>query len=267
MSVLVRDGVHLHYELRGEGPPLLLLMGLGAGSDRWEAHVSAYARHFRCILLDNRGAGASDTPPVAYSTREMAEDAAAVLDALGIGSTAVAGISMGGAIAQELALAQPERISRLLLVSTWARCDAYLHGVFAHFSQMRAICTPEQFALLLQLWIFAPAYVERQQQDLAQARRAAVIDYMPLDSFAAQCAACSGHDSTSRLAGLGVPTLLTVGEQDIFTPPRCTDELARLLPARQVLSFPGCGHAHHWEDLERFNSQSCAFLRSGTLAP
>ena len=114
--------------------------------------------------------------------------------------------------------------------------------------------------MLLQLWIFAPAHIERNLAALAEARRSAAGDWMPTAAFAAQCAACIGHDSLERLSGLRCPTLLTVGERDIFTPPHLTAAMIERLPAARIATFAGCGHAHHWEDLERFNELGARFL-------
>ncbi|MBW7460394.1 alpha/beta hydrolase, partial [Paenibacillus sepulcri] len=97
------NGIDMHYEERGSGEPLILLMGLGADGTAWEDHVKAYERHFRCILVDNRGAGRSGNPEGPYSTRMMAEDTAGLMKALQIGKAHVSGISMGSGIAQELA--------------------------------------------------------------------------------------------------------------------------------------------------------------------
>ncbi len=267
MSSLCHRGVRLAFETRGDGPPLLLLMGLGASSAAWAPHLAAYERYFRCILLDNRGAGDSERPAGPYTTRMMAEDALAILDHLGIAQTAVAGISMGSCIAQELALARPDRVSRLVLVSTWAGCDAYTTAVFEHFRQMRLLSTPEEFALLLHLWIFSAGHLNRHMHEMAEQRRGAEADWMPADAFAAQCAACIGHNTVARLAGLRVPALLTVGTQDIFTPQRLTEEVAGLIPDSTVVRFQDCGHAHHWEDLDRFHALTIDFLRHGATQP
>ncbi len=114
------NGHQLHVQTIGRGTPLLLLMGLGAAGDKWAPNVEVYKEHFRCILVDNVGAGRSDKPQQeAYSVKEMARDAAAVLDALGVEQAHVNGISMGGAIAQELAIAQPQRVRSLILTSTF----------------------------------------------------------------------------------------------------------------------------------------------------
>ncbi len=171
------NGIELAYTERGQGEPLILLMGLGADGSLWEDHVKAYERHFRCILLDNRGAGASDKPAGPYTTEMMAEDVAGLMDALGIPRAMVAGISMGSAIAQQLALAFPDKVQSLLLISSWARCDRYMQDVFEHFHRMRAVVSPEHFLQLLQLWIFTPAISPRSMRISAPAapRRSSIV--------------------------------------------------------------------------------------------
>src|SRR6478735_8737537 len=124
------NGVQIAYHERGEGPPLLLLMGFGADGTVWEKHAAVYEKHFRCIIPDNRGVGKSDQPAGPYSTRMMAEDTIAVMKHAGVESAIVAGISMGGAIAQELALHYPAKVEKLLLVSTWPKFNEYAKAVY-----------------------------------------------------------------------------------------------------------------------------------------
>ena len=141
------NGIRLYYEEHGtaDGDPLLLIPGTGSHSGSWAVLLPALAR-FRVIALDNRGAGRSDVPPGPYTTRLMADDAAALLAHLGIARTHVIGRSMGGMIAQEPALAYPERVARLVLFATWARPYAYhrlnhshLEGAWEHGLDPRAI--------------------------------------------------------------------------------------------------------------------------------
>ena len=122
-STVATNGIELAYTEHGDGEPLLLIMGLGADSSAWESHVAAYHKRYRCIAVDNRGVGASSTPVGPYSTGQMADDYAGLLEALDLGPVRVVGISMGGAIAQELALRHPELVERLVLVATWAKSD------------------------------------------------------------------------------------------------------------------------------------------------
>jgi pimeloyl-ACP methyl ester carboxylesterase len=260
MPSILSDGIQIHYEERGSGPPLILLMGLGAPGSLWADHAAVYEQHFRCYLIDNRGAGESDQPPGLYTTRMMAEDTAQVMQSLGIEQARVAGLSMGSAIAQELALAHPNLVRSLVLISSWARCDPYTQAVFDHFKKMRALATPADFVQLLQLWIASPAYYAENLAKLVQDQQNAADGYMPLHAFAAQCDACSTHNSLDRLAAISAPSLLTVGEVDIFTPMRLSAEMHTRMPGSKLLIFDGCGHIHHWEDLERFNDQTLQFL-------
>jgi pimeloyl-ACP methyl ester carboxylesterase len=254
------NGIGIHYQERGSGDPLVLIMGLGAPGSLWEDHVACYESHFRCILVDNRGAGDSDKPYGPYTTREMADDMVGLMDALDIESARVAGISMGSAIAQELALSYPDKVRSLVLISSWSRCDRYTVAVFEHFKRMRAVASPADFMQLLQLWIAAPGYYGEQYDELLQGQRDAHDGYMPLHAFEAQCDACSTHDTYARLDQIAVPALLTVGEVDIFTPLRLSVEMHERMPQSELLVFPSRGHIHHWEDLERFNACTTEFL-------
>lgn len=260
MPTIAANGINIHYEERGQGEPLLLLMGLGADGSLWEDHAKAYERHFRCILMDNRGAGATDKPEGPYTTAMMADDAAGLLRALGLKQARVAGISMGSAIAQELALRHPELVRSMVLISSWARCDRYAQDVFDHFRQVREKIPLPAFVRLLQLWIFSAPYYAEHQADLLEGRAKADDNPMPQHAFAAQCAACMAHDALDRLGAIAQPCLLTVGDADIFTPLRFSQEMHQRLSDSELLIFPGLAHVHHWEDLGRFNQATTQFL-------
>lgn len=260
MPRVISNGITINYEERGAGDPLLLIMGLGAPGSLWEEHVAAYEKHFRCILMDNRGAGDSDKPRGPYTTRMMAEDTAGLMRGLGIDNARVAGISMGSAIAQELALAYPEKVRSMVLISSWSRCDKYTRAVFEHFARMRSIASPADFTQLLQLWIASAPYYEENNDQMIQDQELAGESYMPLEAFTAQCEACKNHNSYDRLDGITIPTLLTVGDADIFTPLHLTAEMHARMKSSVMQVFPGCGHIHHWEDLNHFNDVSLKFL-------
>ena len=261
MPTVTTNGIRLHYEERGSGDPLILIMGLGAPGSLWEEHVAAYEQYFRCILIDNRGAGKSDQPTGPYTTKMMAEDTAGLMQTLGIPKARVAGLSMGSGIAQELALSYPQMVRSLVLISSWSRCDLYTKTIFDHFKKMRALATPSDFTQLLQLWIATPGYYEDHFDKMVQDQIHAKESFMGLQAFMAQCDACSEHNTYDRLDQLRIPTLLTVGDADIFTPLRLTVEMDERMPSSQVLVFDGKGHIHHWENSERFNAQTLQFLR------
>lgn len=264
MPIVRANGIDINYEERGQGDPLILIMGLGADGSVWELHAQAYEQHFRCILMDNRGAGLSDKPAGPYTTEMMADDTAGLMDALGLEQARVAGISMGGAIAQQFALRHPDKVRSMVLVSTWARCDSYAKIVFEHFKKIRAVSDPGDFMQLLQLWIFAADHTAANLDDLAQGQQDARDDPnpMPQHAFDAQCDACITHETVAQLSAIRVPTLITVGDADIFTPLHFSTQIHDRIPGADLLVLERVGHAHHWEKLDEFNSKTAGFLRA-----
>jgi len=256
------NGVRIAYHERGVGAPLILLMGFGADGTLWEKHVAVYEQYFRCIIIDNRGVGKSDQPQGPYSTRVMADDTVAVMKHAGIETAMVAGISMGGAIAQELAINYPGRVSKLLLVSTWPKFNEYAKQVYENLKHLRPVSPPAYFMELLQLWIFAPPYYETNLETLkADALAAETAENRQSGfGFDGQLDACINHDTVSRLSSVSCPTLITVGLMDIFTPPAFSNTIHQLIPHSDLIEFPDGGHVHHWEDLETFNAQTLKFL-------
>jgi len=263
MPLIKCNNININYEERGGGLPLILIMGLSARGAFWEDHILEYEKHFRCIIIDNRGAGDSDKPAGPYNTAMMADDIAALIQSLDLGQCHIAGISMGGAIAQELALNHPQFIRSLVIISSWAKCDSYAVQVFDHFKDMRKTSTPADFMKLLQLWIFAPPFFHSEEclANLKEGCETAHEEYMELHAFLAQSDACISHDTVDRVSALSqFPTLITVGEQDIFTPPKFSEQLHELIEGSELFVFRSAGHAHHWEDLEAFNKATCDFL-------
>jgi pimeloyl-ACP methyl ester carboxylesterase len=245
--------VRLTHREQGQGEPLLLIMGLGADGSAWDPHVAEWSKRFRCLAVDNRGAGRSPAPPGPYSTAEMADDYARLARRLNLEGLRVVGISMGGAIAQELALRHPDLVSKLVLVATWARLTPYPREVFAHLARIRASVPPDVFTRTLQLWIWSPAWFDAHLDELV-AEQEAADGAMPQPAFDAQAAACITHDTSARLAQIRVPTLVTAGDRDVFVPPALSNELADGIPRAELEVFSGWAHTHHWEDLDRFNA-------------
>ncbi len=262
MPEVAANGITIHYEERGEGYPLILIMGFGADGSLWERHVDEYDKHFRCIMVDNRGVGKTDKPAGPYTTEMMADDVAGLMDALGIKNAHVAGISMGGAIAQNLALRHPEKVRALLLISTWAKFNKYAVSVYEHCKKMRRVSDLGDFMELIQLWIFAPDYFENNLETLREGQDAARRNNVPQPqhAFEGQLDACINHDTVDRLQEIGAPTLIVVGQQDIFTPLAFSELLHKKIPGSELYIIPGTGHACHWEALEEFNKLSTEFL-------
>lgn len=252
----------IYYHERGAGEPLVLIMGFGAEGEVWNKHVAVYEKHFRCIILDNRGVGKSDQSAGPYTTRMMAADTIAVMNDAGVQRAHVAGISMGGAIAQEVAINYPERVDKLLLVSTWARFNNYAKAVYENLKDIRASVSAEHFTELLQLWIFAPPYYEKNREELKRSAIDAGNSSSPQSrsGFEGQIDACIQHDTVERLHLIKAPTMVTVGLKDIFTPPEFSYMIHERIKGSQLSTYPNEGHVHHWEDLDRYNSETLEFL-------
>lgn len=252
----------IYYQIKGSGPPLVLLMGFGADGDVWEKHSSVYQQHFKCIIIDNRGVGKSGSPKGPYSTDIMAKDTLAVMDHLKIKKAHIAGISMGGAIAQSFTIAYPNRVNRLVLISTWPSFNNYATSVYENLKKLRKVAKPQDFMELLQLWIFAPDYFESSLDELKEGQIGASENTNPQtgDGFDGQLDACINHNSVNRLGEIAAPTLITIGMKDIFTPPSFSKILHDRIPNSEMIEFPTGGHVHHWEDLERFNKVTLEFL-------
>ena len=233
------NGTKIYYQVRGEGEPLILIMGFGAEGDVWEKHVSVYEQHFSCIVLDNRGVGRSDQPKGPYTTAMMAADTIAVMDHAGVSKARVAGISMGGAIAQELALNYADRVKSLALISTWPVFNNYTKTVYENLKKLRVTSKPDDFMELLQLWIFAPPYYKDGIADLKEGQQGARDNSNPQtqNGFEGQLDACIYHDTVSRLSEIKVPTLITIGAMDIFTPPAFSKMLHSGIQGSELFHF------------------------------
>jgi pimeloyl-ACP methyl ester carboxylesterase len=258
-SLVLTNGVRISYVRRGEGEPVVLIMGLGADLGAWEPHVAAWHRSFACYAVDNRGAGDSDRPAGPYSTTQLADDYAGLIRSLGLRSVSVVGVSMGGAIAQELALRHPELVSRLVLVSSWAKVDGFTEDAFIELAEARGVLSSEAFTRTLQLKIWASTHYNAHRRELTAARLEKPAT--SVESFRAQAQACIDHDSSDRLGDLRIPVLVTAGDMDAFVPVDLQRQLAMSIPEASFRVFEGAGHAHHWERLDEFNSVIEGWLR------
>ncbi len=262
MKYAISKGIKIFYQIRGVGDPLVLIMGFGADGNTWEKHVLEYEKHFCCLLIDNRGIGLSGQPEGPYTTSMMADDVIAVMNQENIKKARVAGISMGGAITQQLAINYPERVQSIALISTWAKFNNFAKSMYSNLKSLRLTSDPGVFMGLLQLWIFAPPYFETNLLDLEEGKIGARNNSNPQtqNGFEGQLNACVQHDVIDQLHKINVPTLITVGDLDIMTPPSFSKLLHHGIKNSLFVNFPNGGHVHHWEDLERFNQITTEFF-------
>jgi pimeloyl-ACP methyl ester carboxylesterase len=264
MPSVSSNGVNIHYEVRGSGEPLLLIMGITAPGSVWEKHVAAWEGDFSCILVDNRGVGQSDIPPGPYTSLQMAEDCVAVLDHLGLAAAHVAGVSMGSIIAQQIAIHYPTKVKSLVLMCPWARCDHMAKTIFEHMVTCKQKFTAAEFSRYIQLLIFSKSTWDNNYSSMVEDQQKALLDPNPqtLEGLQGQAAACIGHNALDHLPSISCPTLVLGGTADQFTPQWMTEEVASSIPGSELVLYPGAGHAFHWECLEEFNATVLKWLLS-----
>jgi 3-oxoadipate enol-lactonase len=257
--------VGLFYQRLGPSgsPPVVLIMGWGGDHTAWAFQLPAFAAAFDVIALDNRGVGQSDVPDRPFSIADMAADVAGLMDELGVGAFHVCGASMGGMIAQELALGYPQRVRTLQLHCTTAGIDSYGRLVMDNFLQVKARGDAEEFVRFSLPWLLTrKTFAENPEFIEAWIQRA--LDYPFKTShvgLSRQGEAIGGHDTRGRLPGLRVPTLITTGTEDILVPPTASQELHALIPGSELAQIPAAGHLHFIEQAAAFNEVALDFLR------
>jgi 3-oxoadipate enol-lactonase len=242
--------ITIHYQLLGDGEPLLLIMGYRGSSFMWgEELLALLARHFHVIAFDNRGTGLSDQPNTAYTMATLADDAAGLLSHLGIARANIFGVSMGGMIAQELALRHPKRVKRLILgCSSCGGPQAMIAPleVLEQFLAAPHLCREEA---VRRQWpaIFSAGFV---------AQRPGVLDYLtaralayptPLHTAVRQMLAMQRFTTYGRLGQIIAPTLVVTGDADILIPPANSTLLVERIPGAALHVMPGVAHGFFWE--------------------
>jgi len=259
MPFVETNGISISYEERGDPslPPLLLIMGITAPGSVWEPHVSFWEKNFRCILPDNRGVGLTDKPAGDYTTAQMADDCAGLLDALGIEKARVVGCSMGSTIALQLALRHAEKVQSLVLMCPWARCDNTAKAIFQHIMTCKARLRPEEFSLFIQLLIYSKGSWddEKVATELEEGRRQSAVGEQPqpLHGLEGQAAACINHNVLAQLPSITQPTLVIGGQEDTFTPTWMAHEITEAIPNCDLHLYEKAGHIFHFERLDDFN--------------
>jgi pimeloyl-ACP methyl ester carboxylesterase len=258
------SGISLFYQDLGarEADPVVLIMGWGGDHTAWAFQMPALAESYRVIAPDNRGSGQSDQPDFPYSITGMADDVAGLLAELGVARAHVCGASMGGMIAQELALRHPERVRTLQLHCTLARPDAYGTLLVETLLRVHAREDREEWARAMLPWIISRKTV-RERPEFVQLMLQRALDNPYPTSYTGlrrQAEAIGAHDTLERLGAIRVPTLITVGTEDILVPPAFSREIQARLPEASLVLVPDAGHVHFLEQPQAFNDAMLGFL-------
>jgi 3-oxoadipate enol-lactonase len=241
--------MRIAWEERGSGQPLLLIQGLGYARWSWEPVVPRLAESYRVLFFDNRGIGESDKPDGPYTARVMADDALQVLDEAGVEHGHVLGASLGGMIAQELAVAAPKRVDKLVLCCTTAGGAATvpMPQVTVDLFAEAATLAPEVALRRFVENALAPDAPAELVQEIFE-RRAA----NPLDPAGWQAQAAAGLGFAGVDGAITAPTLLVTGTDDNVVDPRNSDVLAERIPGAELERIEGAGHLFFWEQPDAF---------------
>lgn len=253
-------GVELYFEVHGpeRAPVLVLNNGILMTTASWGPQLAPFTRHHRVLLYDMRNQGASSHPDGPVTMWQHADDLAGLLDALGVGSAHVLGISYGGEVSQAFALAHPRRVRSLVLADTVSDVGPELRATVEAWRLVAAGADADAFFAMTVPWNFSPAFIARNAALLATARRR----YGALD-FPAVVRLCDGFqtvDFTARLPEIAVPACVLVGELDLLKGRAYAERIARAIPGAELHLIADAGHASSWERPAEFNSIVLGFL-------
>lgn len=252
------NGASVHYELVGSGPPLLMLAGLASDGASWGPLTPLLAGRFRLILIDNRGSGRTRAAGE-LSVADMADDAVALLDHLDIGTAGIVGHSLGGALSLILASRHPERVRRLVTMTTGA-VTPKIHALFADLLRVYREDEPETYFRLLFQWLFSEPFFADPANVRAAAEASAAYPYRQSpEDFARQVAALKTAPKI-ELASVRCPVLALAAGRDLLGPPDAVRTLHAPFPDHRVEVIETAAHSIHWEAPEAVAEKIVGFL-------
>ncbi len=255
------DGEALYYEVHGSGPPLLLLTGLNGLASFWHPHVEALGAGFTLVLHDHRGTGSSSLKSIPFSVDQMADDALALMDALGIDKAHVVGHSTGGAIGQVLAIEAPERVRRLVISASWPGRDPYFDLLFHARAAVLAGLGPQEYVRQTILIGRPPRWLkEHPEETLPPASDMVERLVRSVECTLARIDAIRAFDRRADLHRIKASVLVAGAEDDMVTPAHLSRELQAKIPSARLDMADWGGHFYPVIRPDLFRDQVLSFL-------
>ena len=267
MPIAHANGTNIYYKVNGHGEPLILIQGFGGGHEGWFFQVRALKKQFQVITFDSRGIGKSDTPSQSYTIKTMADDTVGLLDCLGMDKAHILGVSLGGIVAQEIAIHYPERVRKLILVNTIA-------GDFTDINPevMRSIGVEQGSSKVdygnidfyeMMKTVISLSFAKKSYRKFFLPMTLLNVKSVGFTGYRKQMEAAEGHSTIDRLHLIKTPTLVISGTEDRLVPPRCSDEIANRIPNARLVTIEGGSHAVFIEMRNRFNQEVLNHLEKG----
>lgn len=262
MATCTIEGRTLYYELNGNGPPLVLIRGLGSNADHWYAQLPVLTPHFKVLTFDNRGVGRSDDSEGDYTAKVMMEDTIALMNHVGFDKADVCGLSMGGMIAQELAITHPERVNALVLCVTHSGGEKQVTASpeTADLFQRMVEEGTDEAKMAAAAALFADVTLKTKQHLIAAYGEISLKHPVPAEILRKQWGAVAKFDAWRRLPQISAPTLVLTAEDDRLIPPENAKILADRIPDSQLVILPDAGHQVLIEQAEAANKAILDFL-------
>jgi len=264
MPYAVVDDVEIYWESHGKGVPLLIISGVSGGTWSYEESLAALSPPFRVLGFDNMGAGLSSKPDRPYTIAQMADHAAAVLDGAGLERAYIVGLSMGGMIAQELALRYPERVCGLVLGCTHCGGSERIPptlDVIQRFADNRGLSPEEIIDKNLNLLVTAEFLTSPSDSLQRYRERQLKAPWQPDYALQRQLEAIRTFDTCDRLVDIKAPTLILTADRDLLVPPENGRILASRIPGSKIKELTNSGHLIHLESAEAFHRSVLRFFQ------
>jgi len=260
-------GFRMYYEEHGSGFPLLLINGLGSDHLEWPHQIPAFEARFRVLVFDNRGTGMTGVPPGPYTTAQMADDAASLLRDLGIARAHVLGVSLGGMIAQEVALRHPDLVEGLVLACTGPGGPLSVRPspeAMAAFALAKG-GDPEAELRRMLPFLYSDTCIRERPGEIEGFVRRRLDHPTPPEGYQAQLSAAVTHDASSRLERIRAKTLVITGDADRLVDCENALRIAGRIPGAALVVLPGAPHRLFAETADAFNREVLSFLQNGDV--
>ena len=263
MRTTTAGDITLYYEQHGQGPDLVLIGGLTSDHQIWRSALRTFSQHYRVLIFDNRGAGQSSSPDYPYTIEMMANDTLNLMDALHIKKAHILGHSMGGGIAMQLALLAPDRVDKLILVSSRPKISAVAAMLFGMREKLQKLNVPEELLAEYTMPIlFGDRFLQNNMniKGFAQWTVRNPHPQTPI-GYKHQLHASSTRDIIDELPNITADTLIINGTEDVLVPITYADKLSQQFPNARLALIPDCAHMPHVEQPEAFEKAVMGFIR------